>query len=248
MRRASSRRSSARRSRARSRRRDTRAAIVVLAKHPAPGRVKTRLAATIGAGAAAVLARAFVRDLAGRLAGGGFDVWWAYAPAEAPFPRLVRSRRCFAQRGRDLGARIHHAVTQVARATRRPVVALGADAPHVPLGEVRRAAARLAAGADVVLGRARDGGYYLVGLRRPRRALFTAMPWSTPLVFVATSARAHALGLRLATVGASFDVDDARDLVALRRVVARRPREFPATAAALAMIATAQSPRRMASA
>ncbi len=195
--------------------------------------MKTRLGAAIGPVAACRLYRAFVRDLARRLREGGFRVWWAFTPARAPFGSLVATRRHFPQRGRDLGARIHHALAHVARETGAPAIALGADAPHVPLRELVRASRALAGGADVALGPARDGGYYLVGVRRPARAAFEGIPWSTDRVLAATRRRCRALGLRLVEVAPSFDVDDERDLRALARLVARRPREFPATRAAL---------------
>ncbi|MGH7895147.1 MAG: TIGR04282 family arsenosugar biosynthesis glycosyltransferase [Candidatus Binatia bacterium] len=203
--------------------------IVVLAKYPTPGRVKTRLAAVVGRVAACQVYRAFILDLARRLEGRRFRVWWAFAPAAAPFTSLVRTRRRFPQRGADLGARIHHALVRVARRAPAGVLAIGADTPHVSLRELGRAARALAGGTDVVLGPARDGGYYLVGVRRPLRALFAAIPWSTPRVLDETRRRCRALGLSVVELAPSFDVDDAGDLQALARLVARRPAEFPAT-------------------
>lgn len=209
------------------------AAVVVLAKHPAPGRVKTRLAGAVGPGAACALYRAFVRDLARRLRGTGLPVWWAFTPGSAPFARLVRSRRCFPQRGRDLGARIHHALAAVRARTRGPVLAIGADAPHVALAELGRGARALAGGADVVLGPARDGGYWLIGVRVPRPALFADVAWSTPRVAAETRRRCRTLGLSCVELATAFDVDGLDDLAAFARVVRRRPGEFPHAAAVL---------------
>ncbi len=208
-------------------------AIVVLAKHPTAGRVKTRLAAVVGKEAACRLYAAFVRDLAARLRRSGRPVWWAYTPARAPFARLVGTRRCFAQRGGDLGARIHHALATVHRSTGGPVIALGADMPHVSLRELARAAAALERGVDVVLGPARDGGYYLVGVRSPTRRLFTDVPWSTPRVFAATRRRCRALGVSVVELASGFDVDGPGDLAPLARLVGRRARDLPHTRRAL---------------
>jgi uncharacterized protein len=210
-----------------------RVAVVVLAKHPEPGRVKTRLAAAMGDDAACALYRAFVLDLADRLRHARVPAWWAFAPAGAPFARLVRTRRCFPQRGRDLGARIHHAIRVVHARTGRPVLAIGADAPHVSLAQLARAGRALVRGADAVLGPAADGGYYVIGLRTPRRALFDAIPWSTRLVAGATRRRCRRLGLRCVEVAPGFDVDGIADLVALARLVRRRPRQLPHARAAL---------------
>ena len=211
-------------------------AVVVLAKYPTAGRVKTRLAAHVGDEAAADLYQAFVRDLARRLRTLGCRVWWAATPACSRFAALVRSRRCFPQRGRDLGARMDHATRVVAARTGGPVVVLGADAPHIGLRALGAAARTLARGADVVLGPAADGGYWLIGLRRPCRALFDNVAWSTPGVATATRRRIRTLGLRCTEVATGWDVDDSRDLARLARVVRRRPAEFPHTRAALARL------------
>jgi rSAM/selenodomain-associated transferase 1 len=195
--------------------------------------VKTRLAATIGAPASCALYRGFVCDLAARLGRIGVPIWWAFTPATAPFARLVGSRRCFAQRGADLGLRIHHALRTVHRASGEPVIALGADMPHVARREIERAGRALAHGADVVLGPAADGGYYLIGVRAPERALFVDVAWGTAGVAAATRRRCRALGLSIVELATGFDVDGARELDALARIVRRRPREFRHTRAAL---------------
>lgn len=211
-------------------------AIVVLAKYPAPGRVKTRLAATIGAPAATALYGAFVRDLAHRLGRTRHAVWWAFTPPAAPFSRLVGTRRCFPQHGPDLGARIHHATRVVALRSGGPVIALGADAPHVSRREIARAARTLVRGTDVVLGPAADGGYYLIGVRVPCRALFAGIAWGTSRVAAATRRRCRVLGLSCLEVARDFDVDGIEELMALVRVVRRRPREFPETRAVLSRL------------
>ena len=217
--------------------------MVVLAKHPVAGAVKTRLARAVGPAAACALYRAFVRDLARRLARTGLVVWWAVTPAGAPLGRLVGSRRVFGQRGRDLGARIHHALRRVRAEGSGAAIALGADAPHVPERELRRAVRALARGVDVVLGPARDGGYYLIGVRTPVRALFADIPWSTPRVLAATRRRCDALGLSRLELAPGFDVDEVADLVALRRVVRARPDELPHTRRALAAVSRRLSRR-----
>lgn len=217
---------------------------MVLAKYPSPGRVKTRLAASIGAGAACRLYRACVLDLAARLRRSRFEVWWAYAPRGAGFSALVRSRRCFPQPHGDIGVRMAHAIRVLWRRGLSPIVVLGADAPHVSLVEVQRAVTALRAGADVVLGPAEDGGYYLIGVCEPVAGLFRAMPWSSGRVLARTEARCRVLGLRAVRLRTDFDVDDAKDLERLRAVAARHPRRLPRTHRALGRIAPAGiSPR-----
>jgi rSAM/selenodomain-associated transferase 1 len=201
--------------------------VVVLAKYPTVGRVKTRLAAALGADAACTLYRACVRDLARRLRRVPLRVWWAFTPASAPFGSLVRSRRCFPQRGGDLGSRIHHALRTTMARTGGPVLAIGADAPHVSVRELLRAARALERGADVVFGPSHDGGYWLIGVRRPRRALFDGIPWSTSRVAAATRRRCRVHRLSCVEVAADFDIDEPTDLAALGAIVRRRRSEFP---------------------
>ena len=211
-------------------------AVVVLAKYPTPGHVKTRLAARLGAEAAAELYAGFVRDLARRLRAAGCPLWWAATPARAPFAALVRSRRCFPQRGRDLGARMDHATRVVAARTGGPVIVLGADVPHVSFRPLVAAARALERGADVVLGPAADGGYWMIGVRQPCRALFDDIAWSTPRVVAATRRRIRTLALRCVEVAPGWDVDDVHDLARLARTVRRRAAEFPHTRKALARV------------
>ena len=211
-------------------------AIVVLAKYPVPGRVKTRIAATIGAERACALYAGFVRDLAHRLQSYGGIVWWAFTPAGSRFARLVGTRRCFAQRGRDLGARIDHALRSVHRRTGGPVIALGADVPHVSKAELRRAARVLASGVDVVLGPAADGGYYLIGVRAPQAGLFVDISWGTASVAATTRRRCRSLGLSLVELADDFDVDEVADVARLARLVRRRPRDFPYTRSVLRVL------------
>jgi glycosyltransferase A (GT-A) superfamily protein (DUF2064 family) len=101
------------------------------------------------------------------------------------------------------------------------VIVLGADVPHVDLSCVRRAVDALAGDADLVLGPALDGGYYLIGLRAPVPALFAAMPWGTAGVLAATTGRAEALGLRCELLPETFDVDEVADLTRLRTLIER---------------------------
>src|SRR5205823_13822495 len=105
------------------------ARLVVTAKHPVPGRVKTRLAAALGADAACALYRAFVLDLAERLAALPYAVTWAYTPPDAPFAELLPGARCRPQRGRDLGERLAAALADELAEGPGPVLAIGGDAP-----------------------------------------------------------------------------------------------------------------------
>jgi rSAM/selenodomain-associated transferase 1 len=207
-----------------------------MAKHPAPGQVKTRLAAAIGAAAACALYRAFVLDLAERLRALPYPVTWAYWPAEAPFPALLPGARCRPQEGHDLGERMARAMAAEFTDGAGAVLVVGADTPHLPAERVTEAVNALTAGADVVLGPAADGGYYLIGLRAPAAGLFAGITWGGPGVLAATLARAGCLRLRPHLLAPTFDVDDAGDLGRLRTLLARQEVHLPRTAALLARL------------
>jgi hypothetical protein len=129
---------------------------------------------------------------------------------------------------------MRHAVRRLLRDGAAAVIVLGTDTPHVSMAAVGNACRALHAGADVVLGPAADGGYWLIGLRRDIPALFCDIPWSTGRVGAVTRALAQEQGLRIVAVREDFDVDDADGLRRLRRVVGRRRREFPAIRRVLA--------------
>jgi len=205
-----------------------------MARHPVAGRVKTRLAATLGADAACALYRAFVLDLAERLGAMPYAVTWAYTPPDAPFPELLPGAGCRPQRGRDLGERLTGAIGEEFAAGPGPVIAIGADAPHIPAAALAEAAATLAHGADVVLGPAADGGYYLIGLGRPAPDLFAGIAWGTAGVLEATLARAGAAGLAPHLLPPSFDVDQPADLARLRALLARGEVSLPRTTGVMA--------------
>lgn len=100
---------------------------------------------------------------------------------------------------------------------RTPSLLVGTDTPTLPTAYLQRACDALQRGAaDVVLGPSEDGGYYLIGLRRPVPELFTGMPWSSSTVAAETLARIRRLGLRLALLPGWFDVDRGEDLARLR--------------------------------
>ena len=142
-------------------------ALIVMARYPEPGRVKTRLAASIGDAAAAALYRAFLDDLRARLAWHRSWVFhWAFEPVGSPFrAELAAETAAFAQVEGDLGARMHGAMTRGLRGGALRVVLIGSDVPHVPLSTLEEAFRRLSAGADLVVGPAEDGGYYMIGSR-----------------------------------------------------------------------------------
>ncbi|HLY38939.1 MAG TPA: TIGR04282 family arsenosugar biosynthesis glycosyltransferase [Candidatus Binatia bacterium] len=207
-----------------------------MARHPEPGRVKTRLARVLGTNAATALYRAFILDLADRLATLPYAVTWAVDPPGAPFTTVVPHARCRAQEGADLGERMTRAFAAEFAEGGGAVAMIGADIPHLPATVFAETAAALGRDADVVLGPAEDGGYYLVGLTVPAPALFTGVAWSTPDVLATTLARARDAGLRTHLLPPTFDVDEPADLDRLAGLVDGGAATLPHTAAVLAAL------------
>jgi uncharacterized protein len=217
-------------------------ALVVMARYPEVGATKTRLARAIGDEEAAHLYRAFLTDLAQRFAGQPYDLHWTYTPNGVGYaafmatlaPSLVQSMRFFPQEGAELGARLHHAFRWTyARGYRRTIV-IGSDAPHIGRDIVARAREALDA-ADVVLGPADDGGYYLIAMRRPHD-VFRGIPMSTSQVMQMTVALAQRQGLKVDALETLFDVDELPDLTRLARLLRTDSSLAPATFTYLATL------------
>jgi len=194
--------------------------LLVFARVPALGRVKSRLAAGVGAGAALgvyleLLAhtRAVVRA-----AGVPATVWLADVAGPVPTPAETAEWPALparAQPAGDLGARMSTAFAAAFAAGCARVAIIGTDCPGLHADHLAQAFALLEAH-DVVLGPAADGGYYLLGLRQPQPALFRHQQWSTASVLADTLAAAARLGLRVALLPELHDVDNAADLAAWR--------------------------------
>jgi rSAM/selenodomain-associated transferase 1 len=199
--------------------------VLLMAKAPRPGLSKTRLARGAGmtAARASQLAEAFLRDTLRTLrALRGARLVVCYAPADAveELRVLAPGARLVPQPETDLGGRLTHAFALAFAEGARRVLALGADAPQLAPELLERAFAALDE-RELVLGPSLDGGYYLIGLREPRPALFEGVEWSTPRVRAQTLARARAGGLRVHELEPHFDVDEPADLEKLRAFIAR---------------------------
>lgn len=191
-----------------------RATLLVFARAPRPGTVKTRLARTIGDEAAAGLYRRMGRRIVASVEAVPARTVVCYDPPNAE-PEIRRwlgpsPRRYVPQGGGDLGARMSRMFDRAFTDADR-VVAIGTDAPATDAGRVARAIDALDT-ADVVIGPARDGGYYLIALRRPCPALFQGIRWGTGSVLAETCSKAEQLGLRVTWLDLESDIDTAGDL------------------------------------
>jgi len=193
--------------------------ILVFAKAPDPGTVKTRLVPALGEGGAAVLAARFARRTLGTAARAavGPVVLMCAPDTMHPFFEVCRCRHGVTlepQGHGDLGERMHRAfATTLAHADAAIVV--GTDTPDLRASDFVEAAEALRDGVDAVIGPAEDGGYWLLGLRRPADGLFRAMPWSTADVLRITLERLAEMGWRTHALAERADVDRPADVQAL---------------------------------
>ena len=189
-------------------------ALLIFAKEPRPGHVKTRLAADIGPERAAGIYGEMGRGIVDRLRAGPFRRVVFFDPPEA-LPAVLEwldpgGLEFSPQVPGDLGTRLEAAVREGFRRA-EAVVVVGTDAPDLDSELVTSAFERLKE-VDLVLGPAADGGYYLLGLKSEAPELFHGIPWSTPQVLATTLRRAKALGLSVSTLPSLSDVDTAEDL------------------------------------
>ena len=214
-------------------------ALVVMARYPEAGKTKTRLARTLGHDKAVCLYRAFLSDLAQRFAGQEYALHWAYTPVEADFeafvatlaPAQTQQMWCFPQQGPDLGARLHHVFRWTQEQQFQRTVVIGSDSPHISRDIVTSARVALDE-ADVVLGPADDGGYYLIAMRNPYD-VFSGIPMSTSVVTPMTIELAQRQGLTVRLLEPLFDVDELPDLWRLARLLEAHRTLAPTTAACL---------------
>ena len=196
-------------------RRQRRDALAVIAKEPVAGLAKTRLVPALGEAGAARAATAMLADTLAAVRATGADPWLCFTPVEARerLGRLAPGFGLLAQGSGDLGDRLAACLADLLATGADRVTIVGADTPHVPVSSYQRAFALLDE-ADVVLGPALDGGYYLVAAKAARPELFVGIPMGTEVVLTETLARAIAAGLVVALLPPLRDLDMVEDLAA----------------------------------
>ncbi len=193
--------------------------LILFGKVPRPGRVKTRLVPCLTNEQAASLYAAFLHDVAARARPGVAEVELHVAP---PLDRVVirahvpEGMRIREQRGAGLGERMANAFEDAFRERANGLVVLrNTDSPLLPPAREMEAFGALAAGAEIVLGPDRGGGYYLVGLCRPRPELFSGPETAIPANFENTLMKARALADQVCVLATEPDVDEPSDLMDL---------------------------------
>ncbi len=192
--------------------------LLIFSKAPRPGEVKKRLIPTLGEAGAAELYRHLLRRTLMIACGSGYQnvELWCNDSEDAGIRQLSHEYnvRLKQQTGRDLGDRMANALA-TAHARSDFAVLIGCDCPALTGADLRRAAVWLRAGAGAVLGPADDGGYYLIGLRRPVPGLFADMPWGTAEVLEETRSRLRRAGIAWHELPEYPDIDRPGDLACL---------------------------------
>lgn len=191
------------------------ARIMVFSKAPDPGRVKTRLIATIGEDAAAELYRDLVHATLETAAGSGLCPveLWCSPGVSHPFFEQCRQQHgveLHAQIQGDLGRRMSHALQSSGRPG-RSLVLVGADCPTLSAADLEEAFTLLEQDNGVVLGPAEDGGYYLIGMREPCAFIFDDIPWGASTVLELTRARLRQRRIKCQCLTLRRDLDTADD-------------------------------------
>lgn len=194
--------------------------VVLFIKEPIRGRVKTRLAAAVGADCTVELYKCFVEDIVSMLEGLSLVTCCccdSSGGAETLGDWLGRQHSYLAQSGGDLGRRMANAFRDTFAAGFSKAVLIGSDLPDLPCGIIRQAFAALDVH-DAVIGPSSDGGYYLIGFAAPRSLLgvFEDVPWGTDCVFARTMEILNGRGIRTCVLPRWHDVDtwsDVEDLI-----------------------------------
>jgi rSAM/selenodomain-associated transferase 1 len=188
--------------------------LLVFLKHPRAGAAKTRMIPALGpVGAASfsmALAEAALRQTRPEKAEYERLVFFAPEEAASDVASWLPGETLLPQRGADLGERLAHAfATAFSRGASR-VVVIGTDCPGLTRRHVRDAFSGLGDG-KIVLGPARDGGYYLLAMASAHPELFRGIAWSTPRVLLETAEKAEGLGLDVTLLEVLRDIDTPED-------------------------------------
>jgi uncharacterized protein len=207
--------------------------LVIMAKAPRPGMVKTRLTPSLPLQAVTAFYRCLLDDtltLARSLSAVEIALMCPSSDVEELACLVGDGVRVVAQKGQGLAAGLTSVFAHFAAAGRRRVIAFNSDTPHLP-SPVLEAAFETLAGHDVVIGPTRDGGYYLVGAKAAHPALFDGDRMGTESALDALLARARAMQLSVGFTDPCYDIDVADDLMRLAAELRLAPARAPRTAA-----------------
>jgi uncharacterized protein len=204
-------------------------ALAVMTKAPQAGRVKTRLVPPLTPEEAAELNKCFLRDTAaaisnacsrrpvgdeGKTARSSPIAVYTPVGAESAYTDVLPADfSLLPQRGDQFGERLYFAVEDLFKCGFDSLCLIDSDSPTVPAENFEKAVELLSTGEDrVVLGPSDDGGYYLIGVKKPHQDLFEQIDWSTERVFNQTIQRATEIGIEVKFLPMGYDIDDDESL------------------------------------
>lgn len=190
--------------------------IIIMAKVPEAGKVKTRLQPFLTPEQSAEFADCLLQDTISKAKSLENKLIVAYSPLEQRdyFDRF-HNLNLIAQDGKDLGERMFNAFKFAVRKDSDSIVMIGTDSPTLPPTFIEKAFEYLEK-ADVVLGKTEDGGFYLIGLKKLDRRIFAYVEWSSERTFEQTKKNLEKLGFSLAELSIWYDVDESKDLERLK--------------------------------
>lgn len=192
-------------------------ALIIFAKLPLPGTVKTRLTPPLSAEEACGLYSAMITDtltLCGSLAGVTPFLFFQDTPGAPDFFAALAPEICsLPQRGHDLGERMQSAFTEIFARGFSSIALIGTDSPDLPPEYIFEGFSLLEyEHTDVVFGPAEDGGYYLLAMKRVWGELFMKLPWSSEKLLAASVEAAKDACLGASFLAMWYDIDTATDL------------------------------------
>lgn len=190
-------------------------ALIIFVKNMVAGKVKTRLAATIGDTAVMQVYKKLVKhtyQVTQPLSCDKHVYYNAYVEQEDCWHKYKKAL----QQGNDLGEKMNFAFEQCFKQAYTPVIIIGSDCPELTTDIIQQAFNALQQ-YDVVVGPAADGGYYLIGMKHAHSQLFQQMQWSTASVCAETINRCKRLALTYVLLPLLHDVDEEKDLIYLRQ-------------------------------
>jgi len=187
--------------------------LIIFTRYPEAGRVKTRLIPALGEKGAAIFHRKMVKlTLAQtRAFSGEVEVHFSGGSPQLMKDWLGEQLRYRKQAGTCLGEKLQYAFTEAFAENKQKVVVIGTDCPGLTTEHIKQAFYLLDS-SDLVLGPAQDGGYYLIGLKKVVKELFSGIKWGSDLVYRQTLAAAKGARLSLAELEKLADIDCPADL------------------------------------
>ncbi len=206
--------------------------LIVFAKEPQAGKVKTRLQGKLSQEDCAQLYKAFLQDtLELARAVPCEEKMLAYESLIEPkFLKAIAKDEFvfYKQRGTDLGQRLDNAFKFAKGRHNDKILIIGSDTPNLPVDYIKEAYVRLDKN-DLVLGPSEDGGFYLIGFTQPCADLFSGVQWSADKVFEKTVSNAKNSGKKVAALKEWYDIDDAAGLAKLKRDLKKNKNSAPWT-------------------